>query len=106
MWRQARAVQLCRLDAGGAGVGGQAQAGRNHPPGIEYTALDHAAGGAGGLALLAWGAELLCRTAGQEAGAGSQDRAGAQAVDRGVGVAASRDLLRRTVVYPQLKADG
>ena len=77
-----------------------------YPPGIEYTALDHAAGGAGGLALLAWGAELLCRTAGQEAGAGSQDRAGAQAVDRGVGVAASRDLLRRTVVYPQLKADG
>ncbi len=55
----ARAV-LCRLDAGGAGVGGQAQAGRNHPPGIEYTALDWRAGGRWP-ALLAWGAELLCR---------------------------------------------
>ena len=40
----------------------------------------------------------------EKAGAGGQDRAGAQVVDRGVGVAASRGLLRRGVIYPRLKA--
>jgi transposase len=86
---QARAGQLCGLDAGGARVGGQAQAGRHYASGIEHAALDHAASSAGGGALFARGAKLLCGIAAEEAGAGGQDRPGAQAIDRGVGDAAS-----------------
>ena len=57
-----------------------------------------------GGAVLAWSAKLLCGTAAAKARAGGQDRAGAQVVDRGVGLAAPRGVLRRRVIHPRLKA--
>jgi len=88
--RQRSVVQLCRVGAASAGVGGQSGARRHYAARIELAALDHGGSGASSNAVFAGGQEILRTAVAQEAQARGASGASAQTADRSLRTAARR----------------